>query len=553
VLEFSQEEAARLKHGAVGTEHLLLGLTRDSECVAAKVLSSLGVELKEVRSAVEFIVGRGESGRDGEIRLDPAAKRVIELSVDEARRLGHHYIGTEHLLLGLIREDEGIAAGVLESLGVTLEKVRTEVIKVLTQSGSSPRTSHRSTIEPSRSLPTELGTDVTAQAAENKLDPVVGREAEIEGLIQALCGRLYKIPVLVGERGVGKSAVVRGLAQRIVAGEVPEPLMHKRLILVDPGLLRGGRAFLESDLFGTAIRHDAEAQADLEAEEGIWPHETHEESVAQTALEARQRRTESGSDRQAIIESLTQRLILEIREEARNRRRFQASVESRLDAMSGMVRRAGGLDEQLKIFDESAQLAESTILFINGLPGAGAAATGVIGLLDWAVSGGKMHVIGTALPDDYRTLSSLPGARFWKLRPIEVKEQGVEETVAVLSGLRPSFELHHHVRINDEAVQTAATLADHLLNAGSMPEKAIGLLDDACSRVRMKASLPPAPLRSTRLQMQSIADDIDKALMAGEDKNNVADTCGHRSMLSNSRSDRWRTRGRRRRQSSHSK
>ena len=241
VLTLAQEEATRFNHNYIGTEHLLLGLVREGEGVAAKVLSNLGVELNRVRSAVEFIIGRGDRPTVGEIGLTPRAKKVIELAVDEARRLGHHYIGTEHLLLGLVREGEGIAAGVLESLGVNLEKVRTQTIQVLSQ--SSPTSHH----EPKHGSKTptidQLGLDMTAQARAGKVDPVIGRAVEIERVIQILSRRLKNNAALVGEPGVGKTAIVDGLAQRIVNGEVPETLAGKRLLTLDIGSLVAGTKY----------------------------------------------------------------------------------------------------------------------------------------------------------------------------------------------------------------------------------------------------------------------------------------------------------------------
>ena len=229
VLSLAQEEAQRFNHNYIGTEHLLLGLVREGDGVAAKVLSNLGVELNKVRSAVEFIIGRGDRIVLGDIGLTPRAKKVIELAVDEARRLNHHYIGTEHLLLGLVREGEGIAAGVLESLGVNLEKVRTQTIQVLNQSGggnandTSPKHSKTPTID-------QMGIDLTAQARQGKLDPVIGREKEIERVIQILSRRQKNNAALIGEPGVGKTAIVEGLAQRIISNEVPETLQGKRLL-----------------------------------------------------------------------------------------------------------------------------------------------------------------------------------------------------------------------------------------------------------------------------------------------------------------------------------
>src|SRR3954471_16786002 len=242
VLTLAQEEAQRFNHNYIGTEHLLLGLVREGEGVAAKVLANLGVELNKVRSAVEFIIGRGDRAVLGEIGLTPRAKKVIELAVDEARRLNHHYIGTEHLLLGLVREGEGIAAGVLESLGVNLERVRAETTRILSQ--SMPQGQHTGARTPTRT-PTvdQLGMDLTAAARAGKLDPVIGRGKEIERVIQILSRRTKNNPALIGEPGVGKTAIVEGLAQRIATGDVPETLMGKRLLTLDIGSLVAGTKY----------------------------------------------------------------------------------------------------------------------------------------------------------------------------------------------------------------------------------------------------------------------------------------------------------------------
>jgi len=241
VLTLAQEEATRFNHNYIGTEHLLLGLVREGDGVAARVLANLGVELNRVRSAVEFIIGRGDRMIVGEIGLTPRAKKVIELAVDEARRLGHHYIGTEHLLLGLVREGEGIAAGVLESLGVNLEKVRTQTIQVLSQSSNNP---HHEAKHGSKT-PTidQLGIDLTALARAGKIDPIIGRANEIERVIQILSRRLKNNAALIGEPGVGKTAIVEGLAQRMAAGEVPETLLNKRLLTLDIGSLVAGTKY----------------------------------------------------------------------------------------------------------------------------------------------------------------------------------------------------------------------------------------------------------------------------------------------------------------------
>ena len=242
VLVYAQDEATRFNHNYIGTEHLLLGLVREGEGIAAQVLTNLGVELNKVRSAVEFIIGRGERMVVGEISLTPRAKRVIELSIEEARRLGHNYIGTEHLLLGLVREGEGIAAGVLESLGVNLEKVRAQVVQVVShgQTERSAQSTKRSTKTP---VVDQMGIDLTAAARADKLDPVVGRHEEVERVIQILSRRTKNNPALIGEPGVGKTAIVEGLAQRIVAGDVPESLRDRRLLTLDMGALVAGTKY----------------------------------------------------------------------------------------------------------------------------------------------------------------------------------------------------------------------------------------------------------------------------------------------------------------------
>src|SRR6187431_1358639 len=242
VLTLAQDEAQRFNHNYIGTEHLLLGLVREGEGVAARVLENMNVELAKVRTAVEFIIGRGDRPVVGEVGLTPRAKRVIELAIDEARRLGHNYIGTEHLLLGLVREGEGIAAGVLESLGVNLDKVRHEVIRVLSQSssaGPTPETKRAS------KTPTvdQLGINLTDAARAGKLDPVIGREKEIERVIQILSRRTKNNPALIGEPGVGKTAIVEGLAQRIVNRETPETLLDKRVLQLDVGSLVAGTMY----------------------------------------------------------------------------------------------------------------------------------------------------------------------------------------------------------------------------------------------------------------------------------------------------------------------
>src|SRR5471030_291330 len=243
VLTLAQDEAQRFNHNYIGTEHLLLGLVREGEGVAARVLENMNVELAKVRTAVEFIIGRGDRPVVGEVGLTPRAKRVIELAIDEARRLGHNYIGTEHLLLGLVREGEGIAAGVLESLGVNLDKVRHEVIRVLSQSSSAGPSAQETKRASKTPTVDQLGINLTEAARAGKLDPVIGREKEIERVIQILSRRTKNNPALIGEPGVGKTAIAEGLAHRIVSGDVPETLLNKRVLTLDIGSLVAGTKY----------------------------------------------------------------------------------------------------------------------------------------------------------------------------------------------------------------------------------------------------------------------------------------------------------------------
>src|SRR5579884_700848 len=416
VISLAREEAQRFNHNYVGPEHLLLGLVRQGDGVAAKVLSNLGVDLPKVRSTVEFIIGRGEVAR--ETGMTPRFKKVIELAVDEARRLGHHYIGTEHLLLGLIREGEGIAAGVLESLGVNLEKVRTEVIKVLTQSGSAPAHERRSSKTPTID---QLGIDLTAQARGAKLDPVIGRESEIERVIQVLSRRMKNNPVLIGEPGVGKTAIVDGLAQRIVGGEVPENLLGKRLLTLDIGSL----------VAGTKYR--------------------------------------------------------------------------------------GEFEERLKKIIEEIRGSGDCILFIDELHtivGAGAAegAVDAANILKPALSRGEIQTIGATTLDEYRKYIERDAALERRFQPITVRESTVEESILILRGLRERYEQHHRLRITDGALKAAAEMAERYITDRFMPDKAIDLIDEASSRVRMQRAVAPQDLKDALKELEQVQSDKDEAI-----------------------------------------
>ncbi|MCI0817901.1 MAG: ATP-dependent Clp protease ATP-binding subunit [Chloroflexi bacterium] len=422
VLTLAQEEALRFNHNYIGTEHLLLGLVREGDGVAAKVLANLGVELNKVRSAVEFIIGRGDRAVMGEIGLTPRAKKVIELAVDEARRLGHHYIGTEHLLLGLVREGEGIAAGVLESLGVSLDKVRAEVTRILAQ--SMPQGAAQGGRAATRT-PTvdQLGIDLTAAARADKLDPVIGREKEIERVIQILSRRTKNNPVLVGEPGVGKTAIVEALAQRIIRGEVPEMLLNKRLVTLDIGSL----------VAGTKYR--------------------------------------------------------------------------------------GEFEERLKKVIEELKSAGNCILFIDEmhmLVGAGAAegAVDAANILKPSLARGELQCVGATTLDDYRKHIEKDSALERRLQPITVDEPGIEDTIEILKGVRARYEEHHGLTISDEALESAAELASRYVPDRFLPDKAIDLVDEAASRVRIKRSYAPPPLQEAAKGLDSLRREKEEAITA---------------------------------------
>ena len=419
VLSLAQEEAQRFNHNYIGTEHLLLGLVREGDGVAAKVLSNLGVELNKVRSAVEFIIGRGDRIVLGEIGLTPRAKKVIELAVDEARRLNHHYIGTEHLLLGLVREGEGIAAGVLESLGVNLEKVRSQTIQVLSQSGNP----HGETREKHSKTPTidQMGIDLTAQARAGKLDPVVGREQEIERVIQILSRRHKNNPALIGEPGVGKTAIVEGLAQKIIAGEVPETLAGKRLLTLDVGSL----------VAGTKYR--------------------------------------------------------------------------------------GEFEERLKKIIEEIRSSQDCIIFIDEvhtLVGAGAAegAVDAANILKPALARGELQCIGATTLDEYRKYIEKDAALQRRFQEVMVRESTVEETIQILKGIRERYEDHHRLTITDDALRAAAEMGSRYITDRFLPDKAIDLIDEAASRVRMQRSLAPLNLKEAMRGLEAVLREKEAAI-----------------------------------------
>lgn len=419
VLTLAQEEAQRFNHNYIGTEHILLGLVREGEGVAAKVLSNLGVELPKVRAAVEFIIGRGEKPSSSEIGLTPRAKRVIELAVDEARRFNHNYIGTEHLLLGLLREGEGVAAGVLESLGVSLDRVRTETSRVLSQTTPQGQQAAR----PSTRTPTldQLGVDLTNLARNKKLDPVIGRTKEIERVIQILSRRTKNNPALIGEPGVGKTAIVEGLAHRIIAGEVPETLQGKRLVTLDVGSL----------VAGTKYR--------------------------------------------------------------------------------------GEFEERLKKVIEEIKASGNCILFVDEMHtivGAGAAegAVDAANILKPSLSRGELQCIGATTLDEYRKHIEKDAALERRFQPVLVNEPTIEETLDILRGIKERYEEHHRLTISDEALKAAASLASRYIADRFLPDKAIDIVDEAASRVRIKRGLIPISMKEAKRALETVRKDKEEAI-----------------------------------------
>jgi ATP-dependent Clp protease ATP-binding subunit ClpC len=420
VIMLAQEEARRLGHNFVGTEQILLGLIGEGTGVAAKVLKSMGVNLKDARVEVEKIIGRGSGFVAVEIPFTPRAKRVLELSLEEARQLGHNYIGTEHLLLGLIREGEGVAARVLENLGVDLSKVRTQVIRMLgetaevsTGGGSSGRTK----------TPTldEFGANLTQMAVDGKLDPVVGRQKEIERVIQILGRRTKNNPVLIGEPGVGKTAIAEGLAQRIATGDIPDILEDKRVVTLDIGLLVAGT-------------------------------------------------------------------------------KYRGEFEERLKKIMDEIRQASNV---ILVIDE-----------VHTLIGAGAAegAIDAANILKPALARGELQCIGATTLDEYRKHIERDAALERRFQPVMVGEPSVDETIEILYGLRERYEKHHKLRILDEALVAAAKLADRYISDRFLPDKAIDLMDEAGSRVRLiNSQLPPAAKELDK-ELRQVLRDKDEAV-----------------------------------------
>jgi ATP-dependent Clp protease ATP-binding subunit ClpC len=423
VIMLAQEEARRLGHNFVGTEQILLGLIGEGTGVAAKVLKSMGVNLKDARIEVEKIIGRGSGFVAVEIPFTPRAKRVLELSLEEARQLGHNYIGTEHLLLGLIREGEGVAARVLENLGVDLAKVRTQVIRMLGETAEVTAGGGGGGAKGSTKTPTldEFGTNLTQMANESKLDPVVGRYNEIDRVIQILGRRTKNNPVLIGEPGVGKTAIAEGLAQRIQQGDIPDILEDKRVLTLDIGLLVAGT-------------------------------------------------------------------------------KYRGEFEERLKKIMEEIKSAGNV---ILVIDE-----------VHTLIGAGAAegAIDAANILKPALARGELQCIGATTLDEYRKHIERDAALERRFQPVNVGEPSIDDTIEILRGLRERYEQHHRLKITDEALVAAATLGDRYISDRFLPDKAIDLIDEAGSRVRLMNSKLPPEAKEVDKELRTVQKDKEDAV-----------------------------------------
>ena len=407
VVVLAQEEARMLNHNYIGTEHILLGLIHEGEGVAAKGLEALGISLEGVRAQVEEIIGQGQQAPSGHIPFTPRAKKVLELSLREALQLGHNYIGTEHILLGLIREGEGVAAQVLVKLGADLNRVRQQVIQLLSgyQGKETATSGGPAEGTPSTSLVLDqFGRNLTQAAREGKLDPVIGRETEIERVMQVLSRRTKNNPVLIGEPGVGKTAVVEGLAQAIFKNDVPETLKDKQVYSLDLGALVAGS-------------------------------------------------------------------------------RYRGDFEERLKKVLKEIKTRGDI---ILFIDE-----------IHTLVGAGAAegAIDAASILKPMLARGELQTIGATTLDEYRKHVEKDAALERRFQPIQVKEPTVAQTIEILKGLRDRYETHHRVSITDGALAAAANMADRYISDRFLPDKAIDLIDEAGSRLRIKRMTAPPELR----------------------------------------------------------
>ncbi|HEX7405563.1 MAG TPA: ATP-dependent Clp protease ATP-binding subunit [Candidatus Nanopelagicaceae bacterium] len=452
VVVLAQEEARMLNHNYIGTEHILLGLIHEGEGVAAKALESLGISLEAVRQQVEEIIGQGQQAPSGHIPFTPRAKKVLELSLREALQLGHNYIGTEHILLGLIREGEGVAAQVLMKLGADLPRVRQQVIQLLSGYQGKETVTAGGPAEgvPSTSLVLDqFGRNLTQAARENKLDPVIGREKEIERVMQVLSRRTKNNPVLIGEPGVGKTAVVEGLAQAIVRGDVPETLKDKQIYSLDLGALVAGS-------------------------------------------------------------------------------RYRGDFEERLKKVLKEIRTRGDI---ILFIDE-----------IHTLVGAGAAegAIDAASILKPMLARGELQTIGATTLDEYRKHLEKDAALERRFQPIQVAEPSLAHTIEILKGLRDRYETHHRVSISDAALVSAATLADRYISGRFLPDKAIDLIDEAGSRLRIRRMTAPPELREFDEKIANVRKQKESAI-DGQDFEKAASLRDDEKKLMNEKAEREKT------------
>ena len=416
VVFFAQEEAGRLGENYVSTEHLLLGLVRENDSVAARILDRMGVSLGRIRSEIERQVTRGDGRLGQDMQLTPRAKRVIDLAYDEARNLNNNYIGTEHLLLGLIREGEGLAGRVLQKLGVDLERTRREVMSL--QDGETTAAPAARTRSKTPTLD-EFGRDYTELARQDKLDPCIGRDNEIERVMQILSRRTKNNPCLIGEPGVGKTAIAEGLAQRIISGDTPDMLKDKRIVALDlAGLVAGTK--------------------------------------------------------------------------------YRGEFEERMKRVMEEVRKAAG--EVILFIDE-----------LHTLVGAGAAegAIDASNILKPALARGELQCIGATTMDEFRKYIERDAALERRFQPVQVRQPSTDETIQILKGLRERYEKHHSVTIDDTALVSAAQLSDRYITDRSLPDKAIDLIDEAASRVRLRLAMPPADLRAAKQELAKVQSELN--------------------------------------------
>lgn len=425
VLQLAQEEAIRWKHESIGTEHILLGLIREGGGIAAKALEAIDISPQMIESGIEELVGKGTENVGPIVHYTPRAKKVIELSVDESRKLGHSYIGTEHILLALIREGEGVAARVLANTGVSLNKARQQVLLLLgNNDANSPGGQQQSQAVNTPTLDS-LARDLTAVAREGSLDPVIGRSKEITRVVEVLSRRTKNNPVLIGEPGVGKTAIAEGLAQQIVNNEVPETLRDKRVMTLDMGTVVAGT-------------------------------------------------------------------------------KYRGEFEDRLKKVMDEIRQAGNI-----------------ILFIDELHtliGAGGAegAIDASNILKPSLARGELQCIGATTLDEYRKYIEKDAALERRFQPIQVDEPTIDETIQIIKGLRDRYEAHHRVKITDEAVDAAAKLSDRYISDRFLPDKAIDLIDEAGSKVRLRSFTIPPNLKELENKLENIRHEKNAAVQSQE-------------------------------------